>query len=64
MQTKPGSKSESFTTVRALIGIDPCPVATAIVRPTDQQAANAGGAHFSEGDLLAGEDGHAPSKRD
>jgi hypothetical protein len=63
VQTKPGSKSESCTTVRALIGIDPCPMATVIVRATDQQAANASGAHLCESDLL-GEGGHALLKRE
>jgi hypothetical protein len=28
----------------------------------DQQAANTGGAHFSQGDLLSGEFGHAASR--
>jgi hypothetical protein len=41
--------------VRALIGIDPCPVAAAIVAAVDLQTANTGGAHLSEGDRLAGE---------
>jgi hypothetical protein len=50
--------------VRALIGIDPCPMAAAIVRATDQEAANASGAHLCKRDfLLAGEFGHAPLKR-
>jgi hypothetical protein len=47
--TKPGSKSESSTTVRALIGIDPCPMAAIVIRATDQQAS---GAHLCESDLL------------
>jgi hypothetical protein len=33
------------------------------IRAIDQEAANASGAHFSTGDLLAGEHGHAPFKR-
>jgi hypothetical protein len=50
--------------VRALIGIDPCPMAAAIVRATDQEAANASGAHLCKRDfLLAGELGHARLKR-
>jgi hypothetical protein len=36
--------------VRALIGIDPCPMAAAIVAAVDLQTANTGGAHLSEGD--------------
>ena len=40
--------------MRALISIDPCPVAAAIVAAVDRQTANTGGAHLSEGDLLAG----------
>jgi hypothetical protein len=34
-----------------------------IIGTVDQEAATAGGAHFPEGSLLAGEFGHAPSKR-
>ena len=50
--------------MRALIGIDPCPMAAAIVRATDQEAANASGAHLCKRDfLLAGELGHALLKR-
>jgi len=50
--------------VRALIGIDPCPMAAAIVRATDQEAANASGAHLCKRDfLLAGEFGHAIEAR-
>jgi len=45
--------------VRPLIGGDRGPVRAAIVGAIDQQAANAGGSHFGEGDLLAGQgDGH------
>jgi hypothetical protein len=40
VQTKPGSKSESCTTVRALIGIDRRPMAAVIVRAIDQEPAN------------------------
>jgi hypothetical protein len=40
--------------VRALIGIDPCPMAAAIVAAVDRQTANTGGAHLSEGDLFGG----------
>jgi hypothetical protein len=40
--------------VRALIGIDPCPMAAIVIRAIDQQAANAGGAHF--GDLGLADD--------
>jgi hypothetical protein len=39
-------------------------VATAKIRAVDQEAANAGGEHLGEGDLLTGAGGHAPSKRD
>jgi hypothetical protein len=50
--------------VRALIGIDPYLMAAAIVRATDQEAANASGAHLCEGDLLLARGlGHAPSFR-
>jgi hypothetical protein len=50
--------------VRALIGIDSYLMAAAIVRATDQEAANASGAHLCEGDLqLARGLGHAPSFR-
>jgi hypothetical protein len=39
-------------------------MATAVIRAIDQQAVNASGAHFSEGDLLlAREFGHAPLPR-
>jgi hypothetical protein len=37
--------------------------AAVIVRAKDQDTANAGGAHFGEGDLLAGGFGHASLKR-
>ena len=38
-------------------------MAAVIIRTVDQETANATGAHLSEGDLLAGESGHAPFKR-
>jgi hypothetical protein len=49
--------------VRALIGIDSCPMAAAIVRATDQEATNASGAHFCESDLL-GEGGQLHDSAD
>jgi hypothetical protein len=45
------------------IAADRCVVAAAIIGTVDQEAANASGAHFSEGDLLAGQGGHALLKR-
>ena len=49
--------------MRALMqGVDPYLMAAAIVRATNQEAANASGAHLCEGDfLLARGLGHAPS---
>src|SRR5258706_10579139 len=50
--------------VRASIGADPYRVGAMIVRAINQQAANAGCAHFPEGDFLLacrwGRFGHAP----
>jgi hypothetical protein len=40
------------------------PLIAAIIRAIDQETANASGAHLGKGDLLAGEWGHAPFKRD
>jgi hypothetical protein len=48
--------------VRPSDAADRCPVAALVARAIDQETANASGVHFSEGDLLAGEFGHAPSK--
>jgi hypothetical protein len=39
-------------------------VAALVARAIDQETASASGVHFPEGDLLAGEFGHAPSKGD
>jgi hypothetical protein len=43
------------------VGADRDPMAALEIGAIDQQAANAGGAHFSQGDLLAGEFRHGPS---
>lgn len=40
-----------------------CVVAAMIIGAVDQEAANASGAHFGEGDFLAGKSGHALLKR-
>jgi len=45
------------------VAADRRPMAALIIRAIDQETANASGAHFSEGDLLAGGVGHAPSSR-
>jgi hypothetical protein len=49
--------------VRPSVAADRGPMAALEIGAIDQQAANTGGAHFSQGDLLAGEFRHAPSKR-
>jgi hypothetical protein len=50
--------------IRPLIAADRDRVAAAKVLAIDQDTAQAGRAHFAEGNLLrAGEGGHAPSKR-
>jgi hypothetical protein len=49
--------------IRPSVGAHGCPVAALVIRAIDQETANASGPHFSEGDLLAGEFGHAPFKR-
>jgi hypothetical protein len=40
--------------IRPSVAADRDRVAAPIIGPTDQEIANAGGAHFGEGDLLAG----------
>ena len=47
---------------RPSVAADRGPMA-APIRAIDQQAANARGAHLSQGDLLVSEDGHTPLKR-
>jgi hypothetical protein len=49
--------------IRSSIAADCRRMAAPVVRAIDQETANASGAHLSEGDLLAGEGGHAPLKR-
>jgi hypothetical protein len=50
--------------IRPSIAADRCVVTAMIIGTIDQEAANASGAHFCEGDFLrAGEGGHAPLKR-
>jgi hypothetical protein len=48
--------------IRPSVAADCRRMAAPIIRSIDQETANAGGAHLSEGDLLAG-DGHALLKR-
>jgi hypothetical protein len=40
--------------IRPAVAADRGPMAAPEIRAIDQEAANAGGAHFGEGDLLAG----------
>jgi hypothetical protein len=49
--------------IRPSVAADRDRVAAPIIGAIDQETANAGGAHFGEGDLLAGGFGHAPLKR-
>jgi hypothetical protein len=44
------------------VAADRCVVAATEIRAVNQQAADTGGAHFSEGDFLAGKIGDAPLK--
>ena len=46
--------------IRPSVAADRCPMAALVIRAIDQETANAGTAHLSEGDLLAGELGHGP----
>jgi hypothetical protein len=60
---KPQLEIGQTDVIRPPIAADRCVVAAAIIGTIDQETANASSAHFCEGDLLAGEGGHAPLKR-
>ena len=63
LASEPGFDVREPDIIGPSVATDRRPMAAVIVGAIDQEAANASGAHFGEGDLLRAGDGHAPLKR-